>query len=870
MTALILNFRFYAMRQVLKEDDEGVLVYVAPTKALVNQIAAEVHARFSKTFKHGSKSVWAIHTRDYRINSPTGCQILITVPHILQIMLLSPSNANSWSRKIRRIIFDEVHCIGQTDDGVVWEQLLMMAPCPIIALSATVGNPEAFFDWLRSTQQANGHELAMVEHKHRYSDLRKYIYTPPKQFSFNGLPPSKHLPTVGLEGIPGIAYMHPVSSIVNRSRGLPDDLTFEARDCYLLWKAMTKHQTHEYPVDGKLDPSSALPHIVRKADVIIWEADLKTLLKVWIEDRNSPFDMVLQELDQSLRANPQVDYQVSSVNSGGTAKQKTCVNTTMALLCSLHANGGLPALFFNYDRSACEKICKTLLDDLQDAESHWKETSLAWKTKMASWEDWKQSQAKLAKKGSKGLVEENTKNKRDFKSKERNANKADQARESAQDFESIWSTFDPTQPLDGFHFANNKKLASSEMQQHRYELEKRGVASWLLDALSRGIGVHHAGMNRKYRQVCEMLFRKGFLCVVIATGTLALGINMPCKTVVFSEDSIYLTALNFRQAAGRAGRRGFDILGNVIFQGVPYPKACRLLSSRLPELNGHFPITTTLVLRLFTLLYDSNNSEFAKQTINSILSHPRIYLGGTESRDTVLHHLRFSIEYLRRSHLLSPNGAPLNFAGCISHLYFTENASFAFHALLKDGYFHHLCKDIDTDKDTVLLELMLVMSNLFSRLNLRTSKLEQLSDIKGKSPSIVILPSLPPRAKQVLQLHNQETLGIYKSYVKTFVQQHFPDPDCRLPLSGIACGEDSTTFKFPLPTNQPVITTSSFIALSGHGDNVESIADLCSTVRSGVFLEQAVIPYIGCYPEDVHSPLNARKFYLSRAGLHKL
>lgn len=103
-------------------------------------------------------------------------------------------------------------------------------------------------------------------------------------------------------------------------------------------------------------------------------------------------------------------------------------------------------------------------------------------------------------------------------------------------------------------------------------------------------------MNRKYRQIREILFRKGFLRVVIATGTLALGINMPCKTAIFSGDSVFLTALNFRQAAGRAGRRGFDILGNVVFQQIPTANVQRLISSRLPDLNGHFPITTSLAL----------------------------------------------------------------------------------------------------------------------------------------------------------------------------------------------------------------------------------------------------------------------------------
>lgn len=176
-----------------------------------------------------------------------------------------------------------------------------------------------------------------------------------------------------------------------------------------------------------------------------------------------------------------------------------------------------------------------------------------------------------------------------------------------------------------------------------------------------------------------MLFRRGYLRVVIATGTLSLGINMPCATVVFSGDSIFLTALNFRQASGRSGRRGFDLLGNVVFQGVSRERVCRLLSSRLPDLIGHFPITTSLVLRLFTLLSGSKNSGYAKTAVNSLLSQPRLYLGGESFKEQVLHHLRFSIEYLRRQSLLGPNGEPVNFTSCVSHLYFTENSAFAFH-----------------------------------------------------------------------------------------------------------------------------------------------------------------------------------------------
>jgi ATP-dependent RNA helicase DDX60 len=293
-------------------------------------------------------------------------------------------------------------------------------------------------------------------------------------------------------------------------------------------------------------------------------------------------------------------------------------------------------------------------------------------------------------------------------------------------------------------------------------------------------------MNRKYRQCVEMLFRKRYLRVVIATDTLSLGINMPCATVVFSGDSVFLTALNFRQVAGRAGRRGFDILGNVVFQGISIERVCRLLSSRLPDLTGHFPVTTTLVLRLFTLLSDSCNSDYTVRAINSLLSQPRLYLGGESFKEQVLHHLRFSIEYLRRQDLLGPSGEPINFTSCISHLYFTENSSFAFHALLKDGYFTRLCQAINTNTSVVLQTIMLVLSHLFGRRVTREVDDKTTAKKIRRSPSKVFLPPMPEEAANVLRRHNAETLSIFTTYVKTFSEQQIHMEERVLPLTGVS------------------------------------------------------------------------------------
>ncbi len=88
-----------------------------------------------------------------------------------------------------------------------------------------------------------------------------------------------------------------------------------------------------------------------------------------------------------------------------------------------------------------------------------------------------------------------------------------------------------------------------------------------------GIGVHHAGMLPKYRRLVEQLAQQGLLRVICGTDTLGVGINVPIRTVLLTQLTKYdgtrmrqLTAREFHQIAGRAGRAGFDTAGTVVAQ----------------------------------------------------------------------------------------------------------------------------------------------------------------------------------------------------------------------------------------------------------------------------------------------------------------
>jgi superfamily II RNA helicase len=91
--------------------------------------------------------------------------------------------------------------------------------------------------------------------------------------------------------------------------------------------------------------------------------------------------------------------------------------------------------------------------------------------------------------------------------------------------------------------------------------------------LKHGIGLHHAGLLPKYRVLVEQLTQKGLLKVICGTDTLGAGINMPIRTALFTklckfdgQKTAILSARDFHQIAGRAGRKGFDDRGWVVAQ----------------------------------------------------------------------------------------------------------------------------------------------------------------------------------------------------------------------------------------------------------------------------------------------------------------
>jgi ATP-dependent RNA helicase HelY len=136
-----------------------------------------------------------------------------------------------------------------------------------------------------------------------------------------------------------------------------------------------------------------------------------------------------------------------------------------------------------------------------------------------------------------------------------------------------------------------------------------GFHEWL-EGLERGIAAHHAGLLPSFKETVEELFQAGLVKCVFATETLALGINMPARTVVLEklskwngESHVSISPGEFTQLTGRAGRRGIDIEGNAVIlwnKDVESASVAGLASTRTYPLKSSFKPTYNMTINLIS------------------------------------------------------------------------------------------------------------------------------------------------------------------------------------------------------------------------------------------------------------------------------
>lgn len=257
-----------------------------------------------------------------------------------------------------RVILDEIHSIGQQEGGAVWEQIILLAPCPIMCvgslfdiqlfanrkysgLSATIGSPDIFNTWLETVQTAHGHKHKFIQYPHRYSHLRKFYYDLSQMPSIPFTSLASHQPTKRER------FLHPISLLSFGARSLPEDLALEAGDTLELYRALASYEAGINWNISALEPTAFFASrntLLRQKDVLEYEAKLKSVLSQFIatfdaQDPQSPLYGVIHKLeDPGIAAIPP---EMRAVKLNTVPPREVFRANFIHLLADLHSRGEL-------------------------------------------------------------------------------------------------------------------------------------------------------------------------------------------------------------------------------------------------------------------------------------------------------------------------------------------------------------------------------------------------------------------------------------------------------------------------------------------------------------------------------------------------
>ena len=537
------------------------VLYVVPTKSLAFQVAA-IFQKFSKkpfgvlvddfTYYHGKKEQ---------------VSVIIATSHRLETKLYNLNIEFDYA------VYDEIHNLDYIE-GDSLERIIKLTKCNFLALSATIGNDRFLQSWF---QRATGHKVKLVTFSKRFINLQRKIW-------------NNETETLEL--------VHPFACIddsVLNTDFIHNNLPFTPHDCLLVWEELKKYC--EYESIKHLDPSLYFKKIFRISldDVSNYEKELKK--------------QIIQ------LSKPNIHNILSHFNHTSTVIDD--INVTKMLLEAKKSND-LPCILFNTDSNICEEILNRVVTELDAYETEYypyyysnlefrQKCFLKYKEKRDHLEkELKDENMQMhldkfdARENNQFIVQYNELYKRNRSKIEKNVDITDQLRKlqiSKLDEEYKNNNHDiELKYVDIFEkhpemiLTNKEAMTADTIRKIRAKIgrglnTKIKYTNILIQGLKRGIGLYTKDLPDVYLRIVQSLAQSKELGVVISDSSLALGINMPFRTVCIygHRRSNTFSPLIYQQMIGRAGRRGQDTQGNIIFANVDWKK---LMRGKINNISG--------------------------------------------------------------------------------------------------------------------------------------------------------------------------------------------------------------------------------------------------------------------------------------------
>jgi hypothetical protein len=440
------------------------------------------------------------------------------------------------------MLFDEIHMLGK-DEGYEMEVLIKAYPeTRVLALSATIGNENELKDWFLKCGKET---VEIVEYNKRFINLQRFYY----DYNNNNL-----------------VRIHPLSMISPNDFENMLDKTINPTppDVYDLYQKLTNIFTDkEIKHNNYFDKDARLS----LSDVEGFFNHLLTfMIKKYKNKRDS--SKIKKILD---------DYKCDKVKQNNYQDLK---NNIIKMFFTLKENNKTPAIVFHKNPSFVQKLALDIYNEITTMEN----------TKYPKLFKQREDINKKAK----SLLKKLEREKVDEKGEKQILREMKKLDDQEKDLE-IVEMIDINEPHLDFILNERQYFTKSMMEnweklcnpnKDKFFPRDGEKYHYILDLLYRGIGIYSKGLPDPYLRIVQELANKKQLAVVLSDKELVFGVSMPFRTAVILDDE-NLDSMEYHQMAGRAGRRGKDKEGNVVFMGLSWDRISELSISSIPNIEGN-------------------------------------------------------------------------------------------------------------------------------------------------------------------------------------------------------------------------------------------------------------------------------------------
>ena len=539
------------------------ILYVCPIEA----VAYQVGSHFAKM---GYKIKYLLPNFEYE-GYDNHTQIFIGIPSIIEKMIYKIGNTFDFA------VFDEIHNLNKDDDGHYYENIIKYINCNFLALSATIKNIDRLKDIFKKIHPQKNVEL--VEYDKRFINTQRWIYKNDK-----------------------LVKLHPYACLDIDSEVLNLNLPFSPNDSIVLYDKIVEQFEDILDEDilENMSPDGYFENIK--------DSQILTL------DDSKDYEMFLKQQFVSLKNDhPKI---VENILNDFKSEYDNC-NNILNLLYECKTKDMLPMLIFNTDSDNCAKIFKDIYERLIHEETK----NYPYHYDILEYKN--DSYTKYCEKREKFVdnikVNKNSKDPRsDILEKTQNFDNAERMK-SIQSINNYYETLlekckndklvynnlkyeyekyminpsfgrvDIFKKHHKYTFVQNEPMSGDKIREIRREIKKTlGIKieyeNILFQMLKRGIGIYIHGMPNEYNWIVQKLLSTKEIGIVISDRSLCLGIDLPIRTsIIMGYNDSTFTKDDYLQMSGRAGRRGYDTKGNIVFCNIDHTN---LMKGELPEIIG--------------------------------------------------------------------------------------------------------------------------------------------------------------------------------------------------------------------------------------------------------------------------------------------